>query len=466
MSTAGTVPVESKSAKKRKAKAEVVAPNGGVSSPAGEPTAPANESNPATNGGDSFGESSFIKDLTKNIRNLNKKISSSAKADAVVAENPGVSLDDLVAQKKLNTDQKAQIQKKPGLQSQLNQLEEQLANFRAFAQELEEKAAKEKSRLVEAHEGEIAKTKEEATQNVEGVKAKAVEDGLRVIVQFLHAAASKRQVEDAESDEARAFEGALLLVYQGNETALSTLKNLIYGTEDKVTDVQGEPLDFTFAQVKESSLQSAEDLLQSTDPDVEDEVAVPAESTPAEVGTDNTVAHAGLTELDDATTIQATAYPIDSDVPAPEQTSADDQAANAVAEAWDPQASVITDNSAANDEWVQVPRDPTETETGLTATPAAPVQATNSWAEEVGAAATNAEEKPAAENDGFSEVRRERGRGRGGRGGSGRGEFRGRGRGGRDGHRGGGRGGRDGQGGGRGGRGVGGGGGPRGETKA
>jgi hypothetical protein len=99
---------------------------------------------------------------------------------------------------------------------------------------------------------------------------------------------------------------------------------------------------------------------------------------------------------------------------------------------------------------VQVPRDLAETETGVTATPAATVQATNSWAEEVGAAATNADEKPAVENDGFSEVRRERGRGRGGRGG--RGEFRGRGRGGRDGHRGGGRG-RDGQGGGRGGRG-------------
>ncbi len=413
---------------------------------------------------------------SRNIRNINKKLASSAKADTVVAENPGVSIDDLVAQKKLNADQKAQVLKKPALQSQLSQLEEQLSTFRAFAYELEEKAAKEKLGLAEAHESEIAKVKEDATKDAEDIKTKAVEDGLRVIIQFLHAAASKRQVEDVESDEARAFEGALLLVYQGNDTALSTLKNLIYGTDDKVTDVQGEHLNFTFAQVKESSLQSAQELPQSTEPEIEDAVAVPEEeSLSAEAGIDNTVAHAGLTELDDAIAIQADASAIeaasDADVvpiTAPEQTSTEDQAANAVAEGWDPQASMVTDNSAANDEWVQVPRDPAETESGVTATPAA-LQSSNSWAEEVGAAATNAEEKRSPENDGFSEVRRERGRGRGGRG-TGRGEFRGRGRGGRDGHRGGGRGGRDGQGEGRRGRGGNGGGsgggGARGEHKS
>lgn len=337
-----------------------------------------------------------------------------------------------------------------------------MANFRAFARELEEHAAKEKTSLVAAHEAEIAKIKEQSTQDAEEIKSKAVQDGLRVVIHFLHTAASKRQVEEAESDEARAFEGALLLVYQGNETALSTLKNLINGTDEKVMDVQGEPLDFTFAQVKESSMQSAQDLVSQPPPAADHEA-----TAPVDVAVDKTIANAGLTELDDTTAIQTNATaPQEADaavVSAPEQISTDDQAANAVAEGWDPQASIVTDASITNEEWVQVPRDPAETDNGVTATPAA-LQTSSSWAEEVGAAATPGEDKPVAENDGFEQVRRERG-GRGGRGGArgGRGEFRGRGRGGREGYRGGGpgRGNRDGQGG-KGGRG---GGGPRAEKE-
>ncbi|KIX99201.1 uncharacterized protein Z520_04777 [Fonsecaea multimorphosa CBS 102226] len=462
MSTAGTVPVESKTAKKRKAKAEAAAANGDAVTPTVE-TAPAPETHPTTNGVDSHAESPFIKELTKNIRNLHKKIAASAKADAVISENPNVSLDDLVAQKKLNADQKNQILKKPGLQNQVAQLEEQLSHFRAFAQELEEKAAKEKSKLIEAHEAEIATVKEKALQEIEDIKTKAVEDGLRVITHFLHTAASKRQSEEADTEEGRAFEGALLLVYQGNESSLSTLQSLIYGTDEKVPDVHGEPLDFTFAQIKESALQSAPDAVQSTEPEVAEVVEEKEATTAAaELGIDNTVANAGLTELADATAIQTDETVNEIAEPEvtpsiPEQITTGEEAANAVAEAWDPQASMVTDTSAANEEWVQVPRVPAETETGLAATPAA-IQS-NSWAEEVGAAAITAEEKPAQENDGFEQVRRERGRGRGGRGG--RGEFRGRGRGGRgDGHRGGG-----GRGGPRGGRG-GGGGASRGENKS
>ncbi|KAH0828454.1 hypothetical protein AYO21_00409 [Fonsecaea monophora] len=461
MSTAGTVPVESKTAKKRKAKGEAATTNGGTVTPTVETAVSASEMNPTTNGVDSHADSPFIKDLLKNIRNLNKKIAASAKADAVISENPNVSLDDLVAQKKLNADQKAQILKKPALQNQVTQLEEQLSHFRAFAQELEDKALKEKSKLIEAHEAEIARVKENALQEIEEIKAKAVEDGLRVITHFLHSAASKRQSEEADTDEGRAFEGALLLVYQGNESSLSTLQKLVYGTEDKVTDVHGELLEFTYAQIKESSLQSAPDVVQSTEPEIGEEAEAKEDATAtAESGIDNTIANAGLTELDDAAAIQTQTIVNDIAEPeitpsVPEQSTTGEEAANAVGEAWDPQASIVTDTSATNEEWVQVPRVPAETETGLAATPAA-IQS-NSWAEEVGAAVATPEEKPAQENDGFEQVRRERGRGRGARGG--RGEFRGRGRGGRgDGHRGGG-----GRGGPRGGRG---GGAPRGESKS
>ncbi|KAI1614811.1 hypothetical protein EDD37DRAFT_609297 [Exophiala viscosa] len=439
MATANTVPVDSKSAKKRKAKGETAPSTNGTASPSIE--GPTTEAHPTANGGpDIPGESSFIKDLQRNIRNINKKLAASHKADAVITENPDVPLDDLVAQKKLNADQKAQILKKPGLQAQVAQLEEQLHTFRSFSHELEEKFAKEKAGLTEAHEAEIARVKKEVSQDAEDIKTKAVEDGLRVITHFLHAAASKRQSEDVESEEARAFEGALLLVYQGNDASLTTLKSLIYGTEEKVLDVQGEPLDYTFAKVKQTSLQGAQDLAAQPSEEVDEAQVNDTVPTGEGIQTDNTVANAGLTELEDTTAIQTNANETESAEPEvvaiPEQAATGDDAANAAAESsWDPQASAITDTSANNDEWVQVPRDPAETDTGLANTPAA-MHGSSNWAEEVGAAAA-AEEKTAAENDGFEQVRRERGgRGRGGRGG--RGEHRGRGRGGRgDGHRGG-----------------------------
>lgn len=269
---------------------------------------------------------------------------------------------------------------------------------------------------------------------MENIKAKAVEDGLRVITHFLHAAASKRQSEEADTDEGRAFEGALLLVYQGNEASLTALKNLVYGTDDKVPDVQGETLGYTFAQVKQSALQKGQDSLPPTVLEVD---AVSTALSAVDIQTDVTIANAGLTELEDTIAIQTATNDLSEPEAAlvPEQASTGDEAANAVAEAaWDPQASIVTDTSAMNEEWVKVPRDPAETDTGIAATPAA-MHGASSWAEEVGAAAA-AEEKPASENDGFEQVRRERGRGRGGRGG--RGDFRGRGRGGRgDGYRGG-----------------------------
>ncbi|EXJ93329.1 hypothetical protein A1O1_01721 [Capronia coronata CBS 617.96] len=435
MSTAGSVSNDSKSARKRKAKDGSAPPGSGAATPSVE--APAPDMSSTTNGVDPHGQSQYIKDLSRNIRNLHKKLAASAKADAVISENPNVPLDDLVAAKKLNADQKAQILKKPGLQAQLAQLEEQLTSFRAFAQEVEERFAREKSILIEEHEAEIATIKETAVREAEGIKAKAVEDGLRVVTHFLHAAASKRQSEDADSDEGRAFEGALLLVYQGNDASLTSLKNLVYGTDDKVPDVNGESLEVTYAQVKQSALQGARDVSSITEHEVEQAGAAQPEPIAAEVQTDPTVASAGLTELDNTTAIQTpvttnSTAPTDA-IPIPEQASIGADAANAVAEAsWDPQASVVTDTSATNEEWVQVPRDPTETDTGIAATPAA-FHGSSSWAEEAGAAA---EEKPVVENDGFEQVRRERGRGRGGRGG--RGDSRGRGRGNRgDGHRGG-----------------------------
>jgi hypothetical protein len=345
----------------------------------------------------------------------------------VVAENKGKDLEQLVAEKKLNADQKAQLQKKPQIQAQVTQLEEQLNQYRSFAQELEDRFSQEKATLVEAHEAEIAQLKEEAAtkaQEQEG-NSKKLDEGLKIVCDFLHAAASKRSFVDEEKAERQAFEGALLQVYQGNELSVTTLQNLVAGTDDKVIDTEGNPVDFTFAQLKDASVAEAQDAQAASEP-----VEAPAEDLPA---SDPTVANAGMTELEDTTTIPirtngTTEEPSSESVSAPQQVSTTAEAANAVAEAnWNPEASITTDASGAGDEWVQVPRDPAETDTGVTATPAA-ATAENSWAEEV---ATSAEEQK-KENDGFEQVRgrhgEHRGRGRGGPRGRG-GEFRGRGRG-------------------------------------
>jgi hypothetical protein len=373
----------------------------------------------------------------RQIRNVNKKLSSSAKADAVLAENPGKSLDELVASKKLNNDQKAQIEKKPGLKAQLAQLEEQVTNYRAFAQEADERFAHEKAAMIEAHEAEVKQLKEEAATSATAAQGKDLDDALKVIVHFLHAAASKRQSEDTDSDEARAFEGALLLVYQGNEAALSTFRNLIEGSNDRLTDTAGEHVDYTFAQIKQAALAEAETSEEL--PEVEAEAPAVEDSAPS---TDPTVANAGLTELQDTTAIPIHTNGVSEVSAIPEQASTGDDAANAVAESrWDPESSM----HSAGEGWVNVPRDPAETDTGLQATPAAPAaqaENSNSWADDV-----PEESKPLNENDGFEQVKgrhtdnRGRGRGRGGRGdgfrggrggrGGARGEFRGgRGRGG------------------------------------
>lgn len=348
-----------------------------------------------------------------------------------MAENPGKGIDELVADRKLNNDQRLQLQKKPQLQSQLAQLEEQLTQFRSFAQDLEERFNREKAGLIEAHEAEITQIKEDAEAKAKAkVQAqvpepKDFESGLKIVSDFLHAAASKRNLLDESTDERRAFEGALLLVYQGNEASLSTLHNLIEGMDEKVLDTEGNSVDFTFAQLRASSIAEAQVSAQGADEPVE----APADEVPT---VDPTIANAGMTELEDTTTIPIRTNGINGDehdaLSPPEQVSTSAEAANTVAEAnWNPEASMTTDASGTGEEWVQVPRDPAETDTGVTATPAAP-KVGNSWAEEV---ATSAEEQK-KENDGFEQVRGRhgdsRGRGRGGRGG--RGEFRGRGRGG------------------------------------
>lgn len=347
-------------------------------------------------------------------------------------------------QKKINADQRAQLSKKPQLEAQLAQLEEQQKNYTELTADLELRFEKEKASLAEAHEAEIEKLKEENNQSSSTTATSKVKDALHVTCQFLHAAAYQRQRDDVEESEKQAYEAVLFHLYQGNSTALETLTKVVEGQEDKVVEPSGDVLDFTYAQLKVSALSTLNSADQAA-PDAD----VVSEDAPAiaEPESDPTVTHATLTELEDTTNVV---------VPSTEESIADnaqsavpDQATagsadvgNAAAEAsWAAEASMTSESGEG---WVQI-QNPEETETGTQPEPAAP-QSTSNWADETSTAAEERSLTPVTENDGFSEVRRDRGgRGRGGRGGRGfdgrgrgrgRGDFRGRGRGGRGGPRG------------------------------
>lgn len=206
---------------------------------------------------------------------------------------------------------------------------------------------------------------------------------------------------------------------------------------------------FLVAQVKQAAIAHAAQFSQpeaapqsiEAEPEPQPEAVEPETQPETQPEADPAVTTAGLTEADEAAITILTnghAQEASSSSAAPSNADVADSAANAAGESqWD------AGDMAASQEWVDVkiPREPSETETGLAATPAAPAN-TQSWADDH----PEPEAAPAAAapaDDGFQSVQgRNRGnresggwRGRGGyrgRGGGGgfRGDGRGRGRGG------------------------------------
>ena len=134
-----------------------------------------------------------------------------------------------------------------------------------------------------------------------------------------------------------------------------------------------------------------------------------------------------MTELGDGPMTAANSGQEKEITAAPDASTVDNGAANAVAEAnWGSKLSQSV--TSGPDGWVEVPRDPAETETGLDATPGA-FTGTQSWAEDVPTEAVPVTPAANTNNDGFHEVHHNRGRGRSHgeyRGGNrGRGGFRG-----------------------------------------
>lgn len=288
---------------------------------------------------------------------------------------------------------------------------------------------------------------------------KQAKDNLLVLSKFLRAAAAKRQGGDETSAENRAFEGALLLVYGGEVSAVVAMEQLIAGSDEKVPTVDQVASEFTCRlhksvdlrtllrccasiktsmlthptldkQIKELAFEYApyaaeeawaEEVAQS-------EPAPPtAEESSVPVQTDPTIAYAGLTEMVTEAEPASNGVAHHMETPTvPEASNIDAGAANAAAGTnWDASADTGADG------WVEIPRDPAETDTGTAATPAA-LSGTQSWAEDVPTEPTPApvasgSQPNANGGDGFHEVHHGRGRGRGGPQGEFRGGHRGRG---------------------------------------
>jgi hypothetical protein len=161
-----------------------------------------------------------------------------------------MSLDALVAARKINADQKAQILKKPSLQASLAQLEEQITQYKKFDQEYKTRSQAEKAEFEKVHTERSEKQLAEAVAAAKAEAAAAAieeqQSNLLLLSQFLRLAAARRAEEaDSTLDENQALEGVLLSVYSGDETAVATMLKLINGSSENTYAVTGEKLQTT-----------------------------------------------------------------------------------------------------------------------------------------------------------------------------------------------------------------------------
>ncbi|RCI14468.1 hypothetical protein L249_6102 [Ophiocordyceps polyrhachis-furcata BCC 54312] len=349
---------------------------------------PAHSPTPSTASGvgdksqDDGNEMPIIKDLQKNIRNLTKKITNASKTDSLLAQHSNKSLDDLVASKVINTDQKAQILKKPALQEQLAQTEEKLAQFRQLNDHYRLRAKMDKAEW----EKSLEKAKDEAMAETRQNFDKSLRDHLLVLSQFLRLAAYRREeAKDLNSDESQAIEGVLLAIYSGDESAVGAMLKLIEGSKDSILSVPGQPLETTFASVKALAQDYKTPFYSETAPAVEPEPEKEVASVDPPAAADSPpVANAAAAEKD--ATESASVNGQDKTEPLANGTAHDstsDDAVNAVTTAH---SEGTHDESSVHD-WVNLdhPRDsPEKEEEAAAASQESPVMANNtrSWADE------------------------------------------------------------------------------------
>lgn len=161
-----------------------------------------------------------------------------------MAEHAGKSLDELISLKVINADQKAQIQKKPALQSQLAQLEESLAQHKKIDQEYRVRISAERAELervfADKYEKEKAEAVAEAKEAVEAAAKKELQDSLLIVSQFLALAAQRRAEDvDQSDDENMALEGVLLSIYAGDASGVVGMQKLVRGEDEPTKSVAG-----------------------------------------------------------------------------------------------------------------------------------------------------------------------------------------------------------------------------------
>ncbi len=148
----------------------------------------------------------------------------------------------MVASKVINTDQRAQIQKKPALQAQLAQFEEQLAQYQKVHDQYTAKAAAEKAEW----EKSLEQVKTDAVKEAKEEASASFRENLLVLSQFLRLAAYRREEGgDPEADETQAIEGVLLAIYAGDSSAVNAMEKLVSGVDEQVVSVPGEQLQST-----------------------------------------------------------------------------------------------------------------------------------------------------------------------------------------------------------------------------
>lgn len=350
--------------------------------------------------------------------------------------------------------------KKPALQANVTQVEEQIIQYKQFAASYEERLVSQKAELEKAHKEELDAVREKAVAEAKYASKDGLRKQLLSLSKFLCAAAAMRRSGDETSSDSHAFEGVLYQVYGGSQDAVNSMVKLVEGADEKIISVEGTELDITCKSQSSMLLQSfclltsnfhadgrVKEASESFAPTTDDGAA-----DTAAAASDPTLANAASTELQDTafganaapSTDPNTAATVQTEHIAPPAQTMVSSAANPVADsAWDPN-STASPASANTEGWVEVPRDPAETDSGLERTPATVdtgLKHNPTVAQPSGQEAENAAIPKKQQNgDGFEPVgghqRQSSGRGRGrgrGRGdgfrGRGRGDFRGRGRG-------------------------------------
>ena len=167
-----------------------------------------------------------------------------------MAANPDKSLDELVADKIINADQKAQILTKPSLKAKLAEAEEQLKVYKKVYSEYQEQRTAEKKQLEESLTEKHKKELEEAVAEAEAKADKKLRDSLLSISQFLAVAAARRVDDfDPDEDESRALEGCLLQVYDGNNAGVEAMLKISGASDEKTMSTKGDRLETTCASL-------------------------------------------------------------------------------------------------------------------------------------------------------------------------------------------------------------------------